>query len=94
MTMSKGCIHKYITPRYSWSIAKVGVKHQSINQSIILYNWNIVETHQYNSKLIIKKKITTISIELYNYMGQNGWNWGDNNLRTYHTVYIKESDNI
>jgi len=25
-------IHTNMTPRYSWNIAKVGIKHQSINQ--------------------------------------------------------------
>jgi len=32
---SEGCLNliKWNTPRYSWSIAKVGVKHQLINQS-------------------------------------------------------------
>ena len=27
-------IDNFVMPRYSWNTAKVGVKHQSINQSI------------------------------------------------------------
>jgi hypothetical protein len=42
-------LNQFIMPRYYWNISKVGIKHQSINQSII-YKWYRVKI---NTILII-----------------------------------------
>jgi hypothetical protein len=34
-------IYNLFTPLYSWNTAKVGVKHQSINQSINWFSWYV-----------------------------------------------------
>jgi hypothetical protein len=38
------CIYNLFMPRYSWNTAKVGIKHQTINQSLIL-NIQIYNLH-------------------------------------------------
>jgi hypothetical protein len=46
--MDGGCMNMPITAQYRWNIAKVGIEHQPINQSIqtditAQYSWNIAK---------------------------------------------------
>ena len=68
--LSRKCIRLIIiffTPRYSWNIAKVGVKHQSINQSInqfsslIPEDWDPIKRLKPNTILRLSQARTWIS---------------------------------